>query len=129
MKEVDVVGAVIRNDKGEVLCALRSPAMSQAGLWEFPGGKLEPGEDPKEALMREIAEELACTVAVDDLIADTTHCYPQVIVRLRTYGARIVTGTPEAKEHAELRWVRPEALRDLAWAPADLPTVEQLIRG
>ncbi|HYF94304.1 MAG TPA: 8-oxo-dGTP diphosphatase MutT [Symbiobacteriaceae bacterium] len=128
MKHVDVVGAVIRNDAGEILCALRSAAMSMAGLWEFPGGKIEPGEAPEDCLRREIAEELCCVIEVADLLEDATYAYPSVEVRLLTYNARIVSGSPVPAEHAELRWVAPAHLADLTWAPADLPTVHRLLR-
>jgi 8-oxo-dGTP diphosphatase len=129
MKQVDVVGAVIRNDAGEVLCALRAPNMSMAGLWEFPGGKMEPHEAPAESLRREIREELGCEISVGDLVADVTHPYPNVIVHLMTYAATVVGGQPVAKEHAELRWVTPAALSALHWAPADIPTVKRLTDG
>lgn len=129
MKHVDVVGAVIRNDTGETLCALRSPSMSMAGLWEFPGGKIEPHETPAESLQREIREELGCEIAVGGLIADVTHRYPTVVVHLMTYAATVVAGVPIAKEHAELRWVACADLAGLQWAPADIPTVNRLIDG
>ncbi len=127
MKEIDVVGAVIRGEPGEVLCALRSQQMSMPGLWEFPGGKIEPGEDPRDSLRREIREELGCEVAVHDLVADHTHAYPGVVVRLRTYNATVVDGQPRPSEHAELRWVQLSDLRALNWAPADVPTVEKIL--
>lgn len=127
MKHVDVVGAVIRNAAGEILCALRSPHMSMGGYWEFPGGKMEHGEAPRETLRREIAEELGCLVNVGDLVADATHAYPEVEVRLLTYAATVKLGEPEAREHAELRWLSPAQLPELNWAPADLPTVEKIL--
>ncbi|MDF2629875.1 MAG: mismatch repair protein MutT, partial [Symbiobacteriaceae bacterium] len=105
MKQVDVVGAVIRNGAGEILCALRAPGMSMAGLWEFPGGKIEPHETPAETLVREIREELGCQIQVGELVADVTHQYSTVEVHLRTYEATVVNGEPTAREHAELRWL------------------------
>jgi len=130
MKSVDVVGAVIRNANGEVLCALRSERMSMPGLWEFPGGKIEPGEEPKDALRREIREELGVDVEVGGLVADHTHEYPTVLVRLRTYFAAIASGgVPVAKEHERLEWLPIRELEALTWAPADVPTVEALTKG
>mgnify|MGYP000117910426 CR=1 FL=1 len=126
MKKIDVVGAVIHNEKKEVLCALRSQAMSLPGLWEFPGGKIEAGETPQESLIREIEEELDCTITVGDLIADVTHEYPTIIVRLITYNASIVDGIPTPKEHERLIWLPIEQLTALEWAPADIPTIEEL---
>ncbi|RBW69694.1 8-oxo-dGTP diphosphatase MutT [Bacillus taeanensis] len=127
MKKVNVVGAIIENDKNEILCALRSPTMSLPNLWEFPGGKIEEGEKPEETLVREIQEELGCTIEVFDLVEDVEHEYPTIIVRLMTYKAKIVEGTPEAKEHAKLEWVKLDNLCELEWAPADIPTIDKLI--
>lgn len=126
MRQIDVVGAVIQNDAGEILCAQRSQQMSHPLHWEFPGGKIEPGERPEEALVREIQEELGCAITVGDLVADVTHPYPAVTVRLRTYWSRLMAGSPVAREHAQLRWLPPNQLGPLTWAPADLPTVARL---
>ncbi|RKP49835.1 8-oxo-dGTP diphosphatase MutT [Cohnella endophytica] len=126
MKKVDVVGAVIYNENNEILCALRAMNMSLGGLWEFPGGKIEPGESPEETLVREIQEELGCKIEVHDFIADTTHEYPNVIVRLMTYKSKIIEGIPVPTEHERLEWLPLEKLRSLDWAPADLPTINEL---
>ena len=74
-KQVHVVGAVIENEKGEVLAALRSPVMTLPNYWEFPGGKIETGETHQEALRREIQEELGCTITVGEAVEDTTYEY------------------------------------------------------
>jgi 8-oxo-dGTP diphosphatase len=128
MKKVDVVGAVIFNEKSEVLCALRSLVMSLPGLWEFPGGKIEPGETPQECLIREIQEELNCTIEVGNLVADAVHEYPTVIVRLITYMAKVTAGTPIPSEHEKLIWLPLSQLNTLEWAPADLPTLSELAK-
>ncbi|MCD1261415.1 (deoxy)nucleoside triphosphate pyrophosphohydrolase [Paenibacillus athensensis] len=128
MKKVDVVGAVMFNEKNEVLCALRSQTMSLPGLWEFPGGKIEAGETPQMSLAREIQEELDCTIQVGDLVADATHEYPNVIVRLITYKATITEGIPTPKEHEKLIWLPLTEVDTLEWAPADLPTLQELKR-
>jgi len=127
MKLVEVAGAVIFNDKNEILCAQRSPSMVLPGLWEFPGGKIEPGESQEECLVREIREELDCLIEVRERIADVTHQYPDVAVRLITFKARIMAGTPSPKEHARLVWLPPSELASLDWAPADMPTVRALM--
>ncbi|PTX49818.1 8-oxo-dGTP diphosphatase [Melghirimyces profundicolus] len=127
MKTIDVVGAVIRNEQNQILCALRSPTMSLPNRWEFPGGKMRAGETPEGALVREIEEELGCLIQVDNLVKDVEHFDPNIIIHLCTYEARIVEGTPRAKEHAELQWVSLHDLSSLQWAPADLPTVEKLV--
>jgi 8-oxo-dGTP diphosphatase len=126
-RTVKVVGAVTYNDHGEILCALRSAAMSPPNVWEFPGGKVEQGEKPEEALIREIKEELGCTVEVHEKIEDIVHEYPNIIVNLLTYKTKIIKGAPKAKEHAEVRWVPVHKLRSLEWAPADIPTIDSLL--
>ncbi|GAA1136477.1 (deoxy)nucleoside triphosphate pyrophosphohydrolase [Nesterenkonia lutea] len=126
-KEINVVGAVIVDD-GKVLCAQRGPAGSLPDLWEFPGGKVETGETPREALQREITEELECTVAVGDRITTTTYEYDFGIVTLTTFFCELTAGTPRLTEHAEVVWLKPEDLDELEWAPADIPAIE-LIRG
>jgi len=126
---IHVVGAAICNKQGDVLCALRGPNMSLPNVWEFPGGKVEEGEDPEAALVREIHEELGCTISIVKLLADVFYEYEHAIVHLRTYEARLIDGEPQAREHAELRWVPLSQLRALGWAPADLPTVEALLVG
>jgi len=127
-KCIRVVGAVIYNERSEILCALRSPEMSMSNLWEFPGGKMEEHEKPEDALVREIQEELGCMIAVDGKIKEVHHEYPDIIVNLLTYKARIVEGEPNAKEHAQLKWVPLQNLDSLNWAPADIPTVEELLK-
>ncbi|MCR2799491.1 (deoxy)nucleoside triphosphate pyrophosphohydrolase [Microbacterium sp. zg-Y818] len=125
MKQYDVVGAVIVKD-GLVLCARRGTGGPLGGLWEFPGGKIELGETPQQALEREIVEELVCRVAVGAKVACTTHRYAFGVVRLQTFYCGLIAGAPTATEHAELRWIDPTQLHTLEWAPADVPTVEKI---
>jgi len=127
-KQIKVVGAVIRNNQNQILCALRSPEMSLPNLWEFPGGKMENNEQPEETLVREIQEELECEIEVADLVEEVVHEYPAVIVNLLTYEAKITNGTPIASEHAKLEWKDVSELHELEWAPADIPTVEKLMK-
>lgn len=121
-RRVSVVGAVIVRD-GLILAAQRGPEMATPGVWEFPGGKVEPGETPAEALRRELREELGCEVGVGDLVARSEHEYPGGTVVLATYRCTLRAGEPRAIEHRGLRWLTAAELGDLAWAPADLPTV------
>ncbi|ASS95582.1 (deoxy)nucleoside triphosphate pyrophosphohydrolase [Peribacillus simplex] len=127
-KQVKVVAAIIENEKDEILCALRSPEMSIPNMWEFPGGKVEMGEDIFTALKREIDEELQCKVETEtSIFNDTTHEYETFIINLLSIKCRIIEGTPTANEHSKLIWLRRENLSSLKWAPADIPAVEQLI--
>lgn len=121
-KQIHVVGAVIVED-GLVLCAQRGDAGSLAGLWEFPGGKIEPGESAAEALRREISEELDCTIEVDELITTTAHEYEFGTVNLTTFYCRLASGSPTPSEHAAISWLHPADLSTIEWAPADIPAV------
>jgi len=92
------------------------------------GRKIEPGETHEETLIREIREELGCEIKVGQFVAKCTHEYPNVIVRLHTYYANISSGAPYPREHEKLEWVQVEKLQELDWAPADIPTVTQIIQ-
>lgn len=126
-KLIKVVGAVIENENNEILCALRSPDMSLPNMWEFPGGKVEKDENLKEAIEREIQEELDCKIEFLDTFNDNTHEYYNFIVNLITVKCKLVSGTPTANEHSKLIWLKRENLDSLKWAPADIPAVMQLI--
>lgn len=124
-KQINVVGAVILRE-GLVLCAQRGPQGSLAGLWEFPGGKIEQGESPRAALIREIDEELGCAVEVGELVETTTHEYDFGVVTLTTFYCDLVSGTPVMTEHSDVRWLSPADLGQLDWAPADVPAVGRI---
>ncbi|GAA0121904.1 MAG: (deoxy)nucleoside triphosphate pyrophosphohydrolase [Clostridium argentinense] len=128
-KTVKVVGAVIENDKSEILCALRSKDMPIGKFWEFPGGKIEIGESISNAIIREIKEELNCDIEFVSLFNENTHEYENIIVNLITARCKLVKGTPTANEHAKLLWMPIEYLESLTWAPADIPAVKQLVES
>jgi 8-oxo-dGTP diphosphatase len=129
---LQVVGAaILRADIGpwsdrEILCGLRKPGGNIGGMWEFPGGKVEPGEPQRSALIRECLEELLVDVEVGMMIASTTMAYPGGVFTLETYYCRLTRGTPTLTEHDELRWVKVSELRDLNWAPGDLEAVSRI---
>ncbi len=119
MKPLRVVGAALIGD-GRVLAALRGPGMSDAGCWEFPGGKVEPGEDDATALVRELREELGIETEVGAPLGAAR----VGAVELHLYVARVRDGAPEAREHAQLRWVDARSIGTLLWAPADRPFLD-----
>lgn len=125
MRRISVVGAVIVRD-GRVFAAQRGEGGSLPGLWEFPGGKIEPDETPEAALAREIVEELSCDVSVGDRLVTTTHLYDFGEVTLTTFYCQLVSGEPHLTEHASMRWLLPTELEDVEWAPADLPAVARI---
>ncbi|MGG3803960.1 (deoxy)nucleoside triphosphate pyrophosphohydrolase [Metabacillus fastidiosus] len=124
-KEIHVVGAVIVED-GKILCAQRGPDKSLPFKWEFPGGKIEKGETPQEALQREIREEMDCEVEVGEQIEYTAYEYDFGIVHLTTFYCKLINGTPNLTEHVSIQWLRPVELASLDWAPADIPAIEKL---
>lgn len=123
---MEVVGAVIVHD-GFILSARRAPHSRLPGLWEFPGGKIESGETAREALEREIREELDCALEVGEELTTTTYAYDFGDVTLTTYWCQLRSGTPRLTDHSEFRWVRPSELYSIDWAPADLPAVRLIV--
>lgn len=121
---IEVVGAVIV-DSGRVFCTQRGPG-HLAGRWEFPGGKLEPGESPEAALTREIREELGCAVRVGARVVTTEHDYDFAAIVLTTFYCSLVDGEPTLSEHTSSAWLPPAELTTLNWAPADVPAVQQI---
>lgn len=126
-KSIDVVGAVIVS-RGRVLCTQRGGSGPLSGMWEFPGGKVEPGEVPSDALAREIDEELRCQISVGDAVTTTTHDYEFATITLATFYCTILHGHPTLTEHNEMRWLAPSELPRLNWAPADIPAVELIVK-
>jgi 8-oxo-dGTP diphosphatase len=128
MQSLLISAAALLDSAGRVLVQLRPPGGAMAGLWEFPGGKVEPGETPEAALVRELREELGIAVdaaALEPLTFATTTVDGRPILLL-LYLSRGWAGEPQALHASELRWLPPPGLRDLDMPPADLPFIPVL---
>ncbi len=127
MKKFNVVGAILVKDN-KILCCKRGPGRALENYWEFPGGKIQEGETPFEALKRELEEELLIEVNVKkEIFDDVSYDYDYGRVHLRTIICELISGTPKLTEHLEYRWLKPTEIGSLDWAPADAPTVEKII--
>ena len=119
----EVVAALIWDENRFLAC--QRPAHKARGLlWEFVGGKVEPGETKQQALIRECQEELAVTVAVEDVFMEVDHVYPDLTVHLTLFNASIAEGIPQKIEHNDLRWITVEEIDQYEFCPAD----EEILR-
>jgi 8-oxo-dGTP diphosphatase len=124
MKHIEVVAAVIYKD-GKIFTTQRGYGEFE-GMWEFPGGKIEAGEDAKDALVREIQEELGVLVKVNDLICTTEYDYPTFHLTMHCFWCCVASGEIELREHKSARWLTKDKLNDVEWLPADLEVIEKL---
>lgn len=127
LKTIEVVAGIIRNADGKVL-ATRCPQHKHNGGWEFPGGKIEPGEQPEATVVRELQEELNLTVNVGPLLYTVEWDYPTFHLRMFCYACTLVGGALTLREHTESRWLDAAALHTVEWLPADvalLPVLEK----
>ena len=120
------VAAALIWDKDKFMICRRPAHKSNALLWEFVGGKLEPGETKQEALIRECREELNITVDVGEEFFDVVHQYPDILVHLTIFNATIADGTPELLEHCDLKWITPKEIPDYTFCPADKDILEKI---
>lgn len=123
---VEVVAAVIRRADGRILLAQRLPCGPHGGLWEFPGGKVEPGESPEEALSREILEELGLEIRVGRRLICVEHAYPHVLIRLTAYRCCALCGAPRPIHCQDFAWLPPERLLSLPMPEADVPVAHRV---
>ncbi len=119
----EVVGVAVIED-GRVLAARRAAPPALAGRWELPGGKVEPGEAPESAAVREFAEELGCSIEVTGWLEGVSRISDDLVLRVAT--ARLVDGDPVPTEHDAVRWLGPVQLPEVVWADADVPFLEPL---
>lgn len=120
MKYIEVVAAIIVHD-GKVLATQRGYG-NYAGKWEFPGGKIEPGEAPEAALVREIHEELDASIEVGPLLITVDHDYPEFAMTMCCYVCELESGM-KLLEHSDARWLGADELEDVDWLPSDLEVV------
>ena len=126
MKTIQVVGAVIFHD-GKLYATQRGYGVWQ-DYWEFPGGKIEPGETPEEALVREIREELDIRITVLNYLCSVEYDYPEFHLSMRCFRCRIEEGEPKLLEHEAARWLCKEELDSINWLPADLQILPEIAK-
>lgn len=125
MKTIEVVAAIICDkdkQKNKIFATQRGYGDFKGG-WEFPGGKIEPGETPAQALIREIYEELGVKVLVGELLSTVEYDYPQFHLTMHCFWATINSGKLLLKEHQDARWLKKDALYSVSWLPADLELI------
>ncbi len=126
-KTVEVVAALIRREDRLLICQ-RPAHKTQGLLWEFAGGKVEPGETPEDALIRECREELGALVRPVSMFAQTTYDYPDVRVHLTLFAAELVAGEPQLLEHNAIKWITPSEIPDYAFCPADVEILKNIMK-
>lgn len=124
-KEITVVAAIITKED-KILCTQRGNVKYLPYKWEFPGGKVELAETKEEALIREIKEELGCSIIIKDHAVEVKHEYDFAIINLTAYYCNIIDGNILRKEHHAIKWCSIDELFDLDWADADLPIVQRI---
>ncbi|MBV0842268.1 pyrimidine (deoxy)nucleoside triphosphate diphosphatase [Serratia liquefaciens] len=126
MKIIDVVAAIIEKN-GKILLAQRDADSDQAGLWEFPGGKVEAGESQPQALARELDEELGIVASVGNYVASNTWQQTERVIRLHAWRVEAFSGELQNRCHADFVWITPEQAFDYPLAPADVPLLTAYI--
>ena len=122
---VEVVAALIW-DKDKFMICQRPAHKARALLWEFVGGKVEPGETKEQALIRKCQEELAITISVDDVFMDVVHEYPDITVHLTLFNATIAEGVPQKLEHNDIKWITPVEIPQYDFCPADVEILAKI---
>lgn len=124
---INVVAAVIRDEEGRILITQRNLKKAQGGLWEFPGGKIEPEETKEHAIVREIKEELDVDIEYKDYLAEKIFEYPEKTINLIALECKKINGEIRLLEHESYAWVDEKELNDYEFAPADLFIIEKLL--
>jgi 8-oxo-dGTP diphosphatase len=126
---IDVSCALIISHDGKVLVAQRSPRMRLPLKWEFPGGKVEPGESAEDGLIREIREELGVEISIVKKMVASVYDQGEQIIRLIPFQCRLISGEVRLTEHAAFLWLAPAELNGMDWAEADLPVVKDYLNS
>ena len=124
---VEVVAALIW-DKDKFMICQRPVHKARGLLWEFVGGKVEPGETKEQALIRECQEELAITLSVGDIFIDVMHEYPDITVHLTLFNATIAEGVPQKLEHNDIKWITADEVLNYEFCPADKEILDKIVR-
>ncbi|SFW31853.1 8-oxo-dGTP diphosphatase [Prevotellaceae bacterium HUN156] len=127
MKHIEVVAAIIR--KGGNILATQRGYGDFKDWWEFPGGKMETGETPEEALKREIQEELSTEISVDEFLCTVEYDYPAFHLKMHCYLCSLLTEALHLNEHEAAKWLRKDELNSVRWLPADLEVVAKILQG
>ena len=127
MKRIEVVAAIIR--KGDKIFATQRGYGDFKDWWEFPGGKMELGETPEEALKREISEELSAEISVDESLCTVDYDYPQFHLTMHCYLCSLLTEALHLNEHEAARWLTKDELNNVKWLPADIRVLEIISNG
>ena len=125
-KTINVVAALIRD--GERVFATARGYGNYKGWWEFPGGKVEPGESPEDALVREIMEELDSEISVDEYISTVEYDYPEFHLSMRCYWCSLISGNLVLKEAEDAKWLDVENIDSVRWLPADITLIDKIKR-
>ena len=125
MKQIEVVAAIVHDDQGRIFATQRGYG-EWKDWWEFPGGKMETGETPEEALQREIWEELETRIVVERFVETVEWDYPQFHLTMHCYLCRVERGHLELKEHEAAKWLNKDELESVNWLPADRELVREL---
>ena len=125
MKQIEVVAAIIHDADGRIFATQRGYGEWE-GWWEFPGGKMEAGESPEEALRREIWEELETRIVIERLVTTVEWDYPKFHLKMHCYWCHVESGSLMLKEHEAARWLTKDELESVKWLPADLQILDKI---
>jgi len=126
--DIVVVTAAVIEENGKVLIACRKLSGELGGFWEFPGGKIEKGEGPRECLRRELQEEFGVDAEIGEHIVTNVHQYHKFTIKLISYRVLLLSGKFDLRDHDDVAWVTPDDFKKYTFAPADLPTVRAILK-